>query len=115
KKAGVDLIGEQIEACFAPERPPYAITDEGFVVWPGKSYETEAVYDLSERPLLHPRIVQGGIADLPLLDARRLLFSLQPVTWQAWVDAWERDQRGEAPPPLADSHAAAPPPARPGD
>jgi hypothetical protein len=66
------------------------------VVWPDGSYESEVAYDLGERPLLHPRVVIGKPpAELPVLAADDVLFGLRPVTWQAWVEAWERIQKGE--------------------
>jgi hypothetical protein len=95
KLGGVDLIREQIEASLAPECPPYEITDEGLVVWPGGSYETKVVYDLSAGPVLHPHVVGGRPpGDVPVLDAERLRFSSQAVAWLDWVAAWERVQAG---------------------
>jgi hypothetical protein len=94
----VDLLREQIEASFAPERPPYDIADKGLVVWPGPGYESEIVYDLREGPVLHPRIAEGQPPARPVeLQAAQLLFSSRALTWQSWVEAWERDQSGVAP------------------
>jgi hypothetical protein len=92
KKAGVDLLREEIEQCFAPESPPYDIAAEGLVVWPGKDYEAEVVYDLSEGPVLHPRPVEGQPPMMmPQLKADELLFRNRPFAWQQWVDAWENE------------------------
>jgi hypothetical protein len=99
KKAGVDLVREQIEASFAPACPPYDITDEGLVVWPGGRLEVEVVYDLHERPLLHPCVVAGWPPDgLPVLEAGQLLFRERAVLWTDWVAVWERDESGAGPP-----------------
>ncbi len=95
KKAGVDLVREQIEACLGPECPPYDIADQGLVVWPGKGYETEVVYDLGAGAVLQPRVVEGRPnAALPTLAADQLFSSRRAVAWQDWVAAWERDQAG---------------------
>jgi hypothetical protein len=94
-KGGVDLVREQIEASFAPDCPPYDITDEGLVVWPGGEYEVKVVYDLGAGPVLHPRVVEGRpAAELPVLDPGQLLFSSRAVAWADWVAAWEQDQAG---------------------
>ncbi len=90
KKAGVDLVREQIEACFAPECPPYDLAADGLVVWPGQDYESEVAYALGEGPVLHPRIVEGlPPVQMPVLKADELLFRNRPLTWQTWVNAWE--------------------------
>jgi hypothetical protein len=92
KKAGVDLIREQIEACFTPTCPPYVLAKEGLVVWPGKGYEAEAVYDFRAKSVFKSRIVAGlPQVDLPILRAEQVLFKDRLVTWHDWVEAWERD------------------------
>ncbi len=95
QKAGVNLVREQIEACFAPPCPAYDVGEEGLIVWPGQGYDVEVIYDLREEPVLHPRLKDGQPADkMPTLAADQLLFSGNPITWQAWVAAWEGDQAG---------------------
>ncbi|MBI3408789.1 MAG: hypothetical protein HY040_10570 [Planctomycetes bacterium] len=99
KKAGVDLVREQIEASFGPRCPPYDVVHDGLVVWPGKGYEAEVLYNLRDGLLIHPRVVNGqATVELPVLDANRLLFRNQEVTWQDWVAAWESDQAGQGVP-----------------
>ena len=90
KKAGVDMFRQQIEACFLPECPPYDIAAEGLVVWPGKDYESEVVYDLGEGLVLHPRIVEGQTSvPMPELKAHELLFRNRPMSWHNWVESWQ--------------------------
>jgi hypothetical protein len=96
KKAGVDLIREQIEASFGPECPPYDIAEEGIVLWPGEGYETEVIYNLSVGPQIQPRIVTGPAIELPVLETQHLLFSSQEVTWMSWVQAWQQAEAGAA-------------------
>lgn len=94
KKAGVDLVREQIAALLEPICPPYDIADTGLVLWPGEGYETEVLYDLSAGPLLYPRVVRGRKAtEMPVLAAAQLLFRDQPVAWTDWVAAWELGER----------------------
>jgi hypothetical protein len=94
KLAGIDLTDEQIKAAFRPNHPRYAIRDEGLVVWPDDTFETTAVYNLDEEPLMpHP-----AIASLPVLQPAQLLFDRVPIAWQQWVEIWQRDQDGKEPP-----------------
>jgi hypothetical protein len=111
KESGVELIHEQIDASFAPPRPPYDIDDRGLILWPESEYESEVVYDLREGPVLHPRSVAGQpTAALPVLGANQILFRDRVVSWQDWVEAWERDQAGEGPPkPLVPGVRVLPP------
>lgn len=108
KAAGVDLVREQIEASFPPPAPAYDISGGRLFVWTG---DTEAVYDLEEGPILHPRIF--GVAPavpLPPLEARRLLFGRRTVPWRDWVEAWARDQAGKGQPgPLVPGVRVLPP------
>src|SRR5262249_28763328 len=93
KRAGVDLLREQIEASFPPPCPPYDIADEGLILWPGPEYEATVVYALDEGPAFCPRVVEGEpAAELPVLAAGQLLFRNQAVDWQEWVQAWEQGQ-----------------------
>ncbi len=110
KLGSVDLVREQIEAAFAPRCPPYDLDDNGLVVWPGPGYEVEAVYDLGAGPVLRPRVVAGPSTELPVLDARQILFRDRDVAWQDWVDTWERDQDGKGlPQPLMPGMRLLPP------
>jgi len=89
KKAGVDLLREDIEAYFGPERP-YDIAPAGLIVWPSKDYEAEVLYDLREAPVLHPRLLEGRPSTpMPELKADELLFRNRPWSWQKWADVWQ--------------------------
>jgi hypothetical protein len=97
KLAGVDLVREQVAACF-PRAPPFDVAPEGLVVWPeattagASGWQTELVYDLrSPDPVLVPE-VRGDLPaePPPRPDARRLLFRRQPISFAAWIDAWSR-------------------------
>src|SRR5206468_11408038 len=86
KEAGVDLIREQIEASFAPACPPYDIRDDGLVVWPGRDFATEAVYDLQQRPEIRARVVAGEPrGEWPVLRAEQLVFRNRAFEGSDWV------------------------------
>jgi hypothetical protein len=99
KRAGVDLVREQIEQVLAGDHdpPPYDISDEGLIVWPGHGYETEAVYDL-RAPYPSPRL-RGAPWDgeLPPLTGHRALYAREVVSWAVWTTVWEQLARGEPP------------------
>jgi hypothetical protein len=89
KKAGVDIVREQVEACLGSPCPPYDIAEEGLVVWPGLDYETEVIYDLREGPMIHPRLKEKQLAEnMPALAADKVLFNRNPVSWDEWVADW---------------------------
>jgi hypothetical protein len=99
-RAGVDLVREQLKGLL-PSGLPWAVTEEGLLVWPTRGFATEAVYDLRQRPELAPRPLVGPlIPDLPVLEESQMFFSETPVRWDEWVEAWERDRAGKGHDPL---------------
>jgi hypothetical protein len=89
--AGVDLVREQIAAALAGA-PPYDVSDEGLVVWPGGRYGTEIVYDLDAGKRLSPTVRGEAYAGAaPELARSQLLFREQPITWTEWVAAWSAE------------------------
>lgn len=106
KIGGVDLIREQIDACFEAQPLPYDITEGGLVVWPGARYEHEIFYNLEQRPTItpRPRAVARSLG-CPPLAAQHLLFNLLPITWDEWVHIWEADRAAESAPPLLPKEA----------
>jgi hypothetical protein len=102
KHAGVELVREQLEHVLGDNRepPPYDISDEGLVVWPGQGYQTEVVYDLRAS---QPTAKLGGApwgGELPSLAGRHALFFRAPLPWVAWTAVWEQLARGEPPTPI---------------
>ena len=97
KRSGVDLVREQLEHALAgdAEPPPYDISDDGLVVWPGRGYQTEVLYDLRS-PRLAP-VLRGApwAGELPLLAGRHALYCREPLLWTTWATAWEQLARGE--------------------
>jgi hypothetical protein len=100
KMAGVDLVREQIRANLGSTAESYGLTEEGLVLWPPDGEGCEAVYPLRDGPWIEPRTSAcPPPAHLPVLEADRLIFRRTPVTWQRWVEYWQRDQAGKDPPP----------------
>ena len=95
KIGGVDLIREQITSQFTPREIQYDVSDQGLVVWPDKTYEVEVRYNLDDRRLISPRPRRVAREyQLPDLDARALIYSLNSISWRRWVEAWAAEQAG---------------------
>jgi hypothetical protein len=99
RRSGVDLIREQLEQVLGNDgpAPPYDISDEGLVAWPGTGYQTEAVYDLrAAQPT--PRL-RGApwSGELPSLGGRHALYYREALSWAVWTNVWEQLARGEQP------------------
>ena len=100
KRAGVDLVREQLAATLGGL--PYDIADRGLLVWPEADYRLEVCYPL--RP--HRTLRAQGDADRTGVAPRALppesvLFSHHDLSWDRWVEVWQRDQRGEGHQPAA--------------
>jgi hypothetical protein len=95
KRAGVDLVREQVESLLG-RGTAYDISAEGLVVWPGAGYATEVVYALDG--VARDALVRGEPLDkAPApLDLAQLLFSRQAILWTSWVLAF-RDDRETSP------------------
>ena len=87
---GVDLIREQIEACFSPRTPPYDIAERGLTLWPEGRYEIEVTYNLDQRPVISPRPRSVARSfNLPSLRSSDLVFGDSEISWESWVRFWE--------------------------
>lgn len=104
KRAGVDLVREQLEYVIAGDAPPppYDISDEGLIVWPNQGYQTEAVYDL-RAPYPTPKL-RGApwSGELPSLAGRHARYFREVVSWVVWTTVWEQLARGEEPLPIVE-------------
>jgi hypothetical protein len=116
KLAGVQLVREEIEACFNGVLLSFDIGQRGLLVWLNGNCDAPAVYDLASKTRLLPHSMDGARDDtLPVLAADGVLYQLVPLTWDRWVAAWEQDQFGKEQecelvqdfqllPPMGDSH-----------
>jgi hypothetical protein len=93
KMSGVELVHEQIEACFAPEAPSYDLCEEGLMVRPDPNSDATVLYDLRSTAPDAALISPSTPSTLPTLDRRRLVFSAAPIRWSQWVDLWQREDR----------------------
>lgn len=98
KLAGADLIRQQIEALLPLPGCVHKITERGLVLSPDAACEVEVTYDLEEGETLHPCFSSESSCPAPALIRSDLVFSAQPIAWQAWVAAWEAVCDGDSDP-----------------
>jgi hypothetical protein len=100
KSAGVELIGQQIQAAFSPPVQAYDINPRGISVWTDKRLDTEVFYDLTENYTIAPQIVAGNFSrTMPTLERSQLKFSEFQITWRQWVGWWQDYQATPEQPP----------------
>ncbi len=101
KIAGVDFVREQLTALLAPANPSYELTDHQLVIWMERNGHAIS-YDLRDRrDKLRPHNPNGHqVGPMPTLDARLLFFSRVSLTWEQWVECWQKDHAGQGHPRL---------------
>jgi hypothetical protein len=101
KLAGVELVREQLSAVLRPGFRGLDVTDSHLVLWADSRTGRRAAFDLpdDEQPA-EPRAVNGRLNGSPPGEVRGLFFLHIPLTWQQWVEFWEREQARPEPPSL---------------
>jgi hypothetical protein len=95
--AGIDLVHEQVRAGLPPGAVDYEVNAEGLVLWLDRRHGRGVIYDLGESAdRLIPRHLDGTPAqDMPVLDARRVVFERVPLSWDQFVQGWQQEQDGK--------------------
>ena len=90
KISGVDLVREQLEACFSEGLPPYDVNANGLTVWPSRDFRAEVQYNLNRWPTITP-FPQSTARKygLPELESDRMIFAKTDITWNHWVSLWQ--------------------------
>src|SRR5262249_26897378 len=80
----------------------YDILGRYLVLRPQDRQAHELTYDLRERQnQLHPMAINGAdISRAPLLEVSQLFYSRIPLSWDQWVNCWQKDQNGQNQPSL---------------
>jgi hypothetical protein len=98
KLAGVDLIGEQVQAALRGRNIGYDIEREGLALRSSHSAAGELVYPIHDTVRLNLLASANVAAALgPIPPVQTLIFARVPIFWRAWVDAWLREKQGQAP------------------
>ena len=90
KISGVDLVREQLEACFSEGLPPYNVNANGLTVWTSRDFRAEVQYNLNRWPTITP-FPQSTARKygLPELESDRMIFAKTDITWNHWVSLWQ--------------------------
>jgi hypothetical protein len=107
KTLGVDLVRQQIAACFRAPAPPFDVQAAGLCVWMDATFESEVFYPFDDRPVWEPQsnpqdlplapLALCGIGGLkyPLLQRSQILFREYVFLWKDWVTLWDRKDATE--------------------
>lgn len=91
--SAVDLVREQVESQFGTPAPAYDISEQGLVIWPDTSFQSEVHYSLREAPLSQPRPRPlARAANLEPLLLSQLAFFVHHIEWTEWREVWEDEQ-----------------------
>jgi hypothetical protein len=103
KRAGVDLVLEQVRAALPKEAQHLDFCPEGLLVWYGGRDSAPLLYDIADPAAqFRPRVPgQRQPTAGPALDAARLMFDRTRVTWSQWTEVWRAPAAGEKPRRLA--------------
>ncbi len=99
KRAGVDLVVEQVRAALPREARHFDLCPDGLLVWYASRDAAPLLYDIAD-PVsqLRPRVPgQRQPTTGPALDTLRLLFNRLQLTWTQWTEVWRPPSEGEKP------------------
>ena len=90
KRAGVDLVREQVRAALPPSAVRFDVVPAGLLVWYGIGNDPPVLYDLSRGTIdLRPRSADGlKPAAGPTLAADTVAFGRVKLTWPGWLGVW---------------------------
>jgi hypothetical protein len=99
KRAGVDLVREQVRAALPNEAQHFDLCRDGLLVWYGGRDSAPLLYDIADpAPQLRPRVPgERQPTAGPVLDAKRLMFDRTQITWSQWTEVWRPAATGDKP------------------
>ncbi|MBY0522355.1 MAG: hypothetical protein K2R98_03115 [Gemmataceae bacterium] len=98
KLAAVELVREQVGAELGELSSHWEIVERGLMVSPPEN--DAALYDLDEEPVIAPQSGNHKDTHLPTIPSASLRFGNVAITWQDWVELWQRDQEDKQLPDL---------------
>src|SRR5262249_46682467 len=103
KLAGIDLVREQVRANLPAPIACFDVTARDLILWLNQRHGKAILYDLDDLSgHLPPRNPDRPPApDRPVLEGGRLLFGKVSISWQEWVESWQKDRAGRMPLTLA--------------
>jgi hypothetical protein len=99
KRAGVDLVWDQVRTELPKEARHSDLCPDGLLVWYGARESAAILYDIADpAPQLRPRVPgQRQPTAGPVLDATRLMFNRVQITWEQWTAVWRPPAPGDKP------------------
>ncbi len=102
KRAGIDVIREQVRAELPKNAVHFDIAPDGMLVWYDSREAVPLLYDLAEpvdelrsRSITDLRPVPG-----PTLNADQIIYRRVSLTWSQWVGVWQIEPSSETRPRL---------------
>jgi len=88
RKAGIDLVREQLESSLT-KKYPYDIDSAGLLVWPSHRFEVEIVADLKADGMICPLPAIPAVeAGLMPVASEEVIFSATHTEWKNWKRIW---------------------------
>lgn len=88
RKAGIDLVREQIEKHLIHQHQ-YDINADGLAIWPNQLFHREILVDLNRRVMLRPSPAgEAAVHGLQPVLRADVVFADSETTWNAWEDLW---------------------------
>lgn len=88
RKAGVELVREQLERSLVGSHP-YDVRSDGLIIWPESSFDREVTVNLLRphqvRPLPAPLAVTFGFSPT---SVENVIFSRSRTNWYEWARLW---------------------------
>ncbi|MFO1096137.1 MAG: hypothetical protein U0992_22950 [Planctomycetaceae bacterium] len=101
KRAGVDLVREQLELVFGPDVAVRELTQDGLVVSDRQRSQHVARYDLrTTRRWVIPEGPDAHDGPWPTLEREECVFADHPLDWQTWVGAWNGNGHADSNTPV---------------
>jgi hypothetical protein len=91
RKAGIDVIREQLQARFIHQHP-YDINSEGLAIWPNGDFSQEISVDLNRKgPVRAIPASEAAAAGINSMEREAVVFSESQTDWGHWRYLWNID------------------------
>jgi len=91
RKAGIDVIREQLQARFIHQHP-YDINAEGLAIWPNGDFRQEIAVDLNRKgPVRAIPAGEAAAAGINSMEREAVVFSESQTDWDHWRFLWTID------------------------
>ena len=90
KLSGIDIVREQVRSLFPNHEIRFDFRGNDLIVWPGRDFAVEAIYDLSTPGPIAPRFTTiPKEIRLPTINLNQFLFRYTSIERNQWIRLWE--------------------------